>query len=147
MFFTLNAMINLARLLWVWQGGLRKKIKKNYFFYDCGDCEILFTAGSGFRFMFVCIFLWWCFFSCGLGVVFFFFIFLLLVVIVLFFFIHFIKKTKKKATTTKLKKKTTTTKMTQASAWVKNSKVMPQLSRYLSFLLGKGGKPLYLKPY
>ena len=53
MFFTLNAMINLARLLWVWQGGLRKKIKKNYFFYDCGDCEILFTAGSGFRFMFV----------------------------------------------------------------------------------------------
>ena len=29
----------------------------------------------------------------------------------------------------------------------KNSKVMPQLSRYLSFLLGKGGKTLYLKPY
>ena len=35
--------------------------------------------------------------------------------------------------------------MTRALAWVKNSKVMPQLSRYLSFLLGKGGKPLYLK--
>ena len=32
-------------------------------------------------------------------------------------------------------------------AWVKNSKVMPQLPCYLSFLLGKGGKPLYLKPY
>ena len=29
----------------------------------------------------------------------------------------------------------------------KNSKVMPQLSCYLSFLLGKGGKSLYLKPY
>ena len=29
----------------------------------------------------------------------------------------------------------------------KNSKVMPQLPHYLSFLLGKGGKPLYLKPY
>ena len=29
----------------------------------------------------------------------------------------------------------------------KNSKVMPQLPNYLSFLLGKGGKPLYLKPY
>ena len=29
----------------------------------------------------------------------------------------------------------------------KNSKVMPQLPCYLSFLLGKGGKPLYLKPY
>ena len=29
----------------------------------------------------------------------------------------------------------------------KNSKVMPQLSHYLSFLLGKGGKSLYLKPY
>ena len=28
-----------------------------------------------------------------------------------------------------------------------NSKVMPQLSHYLSFLLGKGGKSLYLKPY
>ena len=29
----------------------------------------------------------------------------------------------------------------------KNSKVMPQLSCYLSFLLGKGGRSLYLKPY
>ena len=29
----------------------------------------------------------------------------------------------------------------------KNLKVMPQLSCYLSFLLGKGGKTLYLKPY
>ena len=28
-----------------------------------------------------------------------------------------------------------------------NSKVMPQLSCYLSFLLEKGGKPLCLKPY
>ena len=37
--------------------------------------------------------------------------------------------------------------MTRALAWVKNSKVMPQLSCYLSFLLGKGGKPLCLKPY
>ena len=31
--------------------------------------------------------------------------------------------------------------------FAKNSKVMPQLSCYLSFLLGKGGKTLYLKPY
>ena len=38
-------------------------------------------------------------------------------------------------------------KKTEALAWVKNSKVMPQLPHYLSFLLGKGGKPLYLKPY
>ena len=37
--------------------------------------------------------------------------------------------------------------MTRALAWVKNSKVMPQLPHYLSFLLGKGGKPLYLNPY
>ena len=29
----------------------------------------------------------------------------------------------------------------------KNSKVIPQWSCYLSFLLGKGGKSLYLKPY
>ena len=29
----------------------------------------------------------------------------------------------------------------------KKLKVMPQLPHYLSFLLGKGGKPLYLKPY
>ena len=38
-------------------------------------------------------------------------------------------------------------KQTQASAWVKSSKVMPQLPLYLSFLLGKGGKLLCLKPY
>ena len=33
-------------------------------------------------------------------------------------------------------------KQTQALAWVKSSKVMPQLPCYLSFLLGKGGKLL-----
>ena len=37
-------------------------------------------------------------------------------------------------------------KKTRASAWVKNSKVMPQLPHYLSFLLGKGGKLLHLNP-
>ena len=31
-------------------------------------------------------------------------------------------------------------------AWVKSSKVMPQLPHYLSFLLGKGGKLLHLNP-
>ena len=34
----------------------------------------------------------------------------------------------------------------QASAWVKSSKVMPQLPHYLSFLLEKGGKLLHLNP-
>ena len=37
-------------------------------------------------------------------------------------------------------------KKTQASAWVKSSKVMPQVPHYLSFLLGKGGKLLHLNP-
>ena len=37
-------------------------------------------------------------------------------------------------------------KRTQAEAWVKSSKVMPQLPYYLSFLLGKGGKLLCLNP-
>ena len=29
----------------------------------------------------------------------------------------------------------------------KNTKVMPQMSHYLSFLLGKGGNPYVSKPY
>ena len=37
-------------------------------------------------------------------------------------------------------------KKNQALAWVKSSKVMPQLTHYLSFLLGKGGKLLHLNP-
>ena len=45
------------------------------------------------------------------------------------------------------KKKKKRKKNTQALAWVKNSNIMPQSSHYLSFLLGKGGKPLYLKTY
>ena len=37
-------------------------------------------------------------------------------------------------------------KMTHMQVWVKCQKIMPQLPRYLSFLLGRGGKSLHLKP-
>ena len=57
------------------------------------------------------------------------------VIVIVFFFQKKKRKKKKKQ------------KKTRASAWVKNSKARPQLPHYLSFLLGKGGKPLYLKPY
>ena len=36
--------------------------------------------------------------------------------------------------------------MTCTSVWVKMSKVMPQMPRYLSFLLGKGGNPYTSNP-
>ena len=38
-------------------------------------------------------------------------------------------------------------KTTRTSVWVKNTKVMPQKPRYLSFLLGKGGNPYVSKLY
>ena len=38
-------------------------------------------------------------------------------------------------------------KMTRTLVWVKNAKVMPLKSRYLSFLLGKGGNPYVCKLY
>ena len=44
------------------------------------------------------------------------------------------------------KKKKKKKKQTRALAWVKTQKVMPQLLHYPSFLLAKGGKPLYLNP-
>ena len=44
------------------------------------------------------------------------------------------------------KKKKKKKKKTQALAWVKSSKVMPQFPHYLSFLLGKVGKLLHLNP-
>ena len=37
-------------------------------------------------------------------------------------------------------------KKTHTLVWVKISKVMPQIPRYLSFLLGKGGNPYASNP-
>ena len=37
-------------------------------------------------------------------------------------------------------------KTTRTLVWVKNTKVMPQMPRYLSFLLGKGGNPYVSNP-
>ena len=45
------------------------------------------------------------------------------------------------------KKKKRKKKMTRTLVWVKNTKVMPQKPRYLSFLSGKGGNPYVSKLY
>ena len=45
-----------------------------------------------------------------------------------------------------IQKKKKKKKKTRTLVWVKMSKVMPQIPRYLSFLLGKGGNPYTSNP-